>query len=287
MDNEQQGSLIRLIAEQQAEIERLRVRVADSNAELMQGIDLIRNEVVNTIRHENRLLMTLIRAQALPDDIISFWHEGVEVQFYVPDADTDLIQREIVMHKTFYQIENLKAISNRFDLRGAHVLDAGANIGNHSVYFSKICQSEVCYAFEPNPQAYLILEKNLSINSISGVKLFKEGLSDSPGMIYFAHQDAGNLGGTRFAREGRRGGVPCRTIDSLEIERLDFIKIDVEGMGHVVLRGASQTLANTKAPILIELFAAERAEAHAILEGHGYRMVEQIDVNDFFYECGR
>lgn len=267
------SSAIRAQSEELSEVKRLLVELADRTA-----------GVIHTLRHENRLLLTQLRVQALHNNIIEFWYEGEIIRLFVPDADTDLIQRDVVMWKTFFEIEFLERVRKRYGLAGAAVLDAGANIGNHTVFFSKACGAESVISFEPNPHVADILERNVRLNNLPSATVIKEGLSDHEGFIYFSAHSMENVGATTFSHEGVGRGFKCRTIDSLNLTKLDFVKIDVEHMGNKVLDGALDTLAQHRPIVMIELFPHEFGPASGRFADLGYTMVEQLNPDNFIFE---
>ncbi len=72
---------------------------------------------------------------------------------------------------------------------------------------------------------------------------------------------------------GERGlvSVQAISIDSLELPRLDLLKIDVEGMEMSVLAGAQQTVGRHLPIIIVERLKTQEAELDALLAPHGYR----------------
>ena len=60
------------------------------------------------------------------------------------------------------------------------------------------------------------------------------------------------------------------TIDSLELERLDFLKIDVEGMEAEVLQGAQKSISATRPQMLVEVLKSDANEIRELLAGWGY-----------------
>lgn len=265
--------VIRGQAEELSEIKRLLGELINSTS-----------GVVHTLRHENRLLLTQLRVQALHNNILEFWYEGEIIRLFVPDADTDLIQRDIVMWKTFFEVEFLERVRKRYGLSGAAVLDAGANIGNHTVFFSKACGAGSVISFEPNPHVADILERNVRLNNLPSATVIKEGLSDHQGFIYFSSHSMANVGGTSFSHEGVGRGFKCRTIDSLNLPKLDFVKIDVEGMGGKVLAGGMDTLSQHRPIVMIELFPHEFEEAAVRFSDLGYSVAEQLNSDNFIFE---
>jgi len=87
----------------------------------------------------------------------------------------DFIGRQLIT-RDFFEEDYLNLISkfisvNKIKIR--NVLDIGANIGNHSIFFSKF--SEMVYSFEPSTKAFELLKINVKNKNI---KIFKYGLSD-------------------------------------------------------------------------------------------------------------
>ena len=76
------------------------------------------------------------------------------------------------------------------------------------------------------------------------------------------------------------------TLNSLQLSRVDFIKVDVEGAQVAVLRGAAQTIAKFKPRILAELLVGrdykEVDEASALLGAMGY-VRQQLDNDNYLF----
>jgi FkbM family methyltransferase len=128
-------------------------------------------------------------------------------------------------------------------LRGT-VLDIGANIGTHTIYYTKYADRVL--AFEPNPIAYECLEHNLRNTS---AKLQNVAVSDHFGFIDIIPQ--GNNYGAVYTVPGTR--IPTITIDSLQLEQCNFMKIDVEGDELAVLMGAKETILKHKPVMCVEV----------------------------------
>lgn len=113
------------------------------------------------------------------------------------------------------------------------IIDCGANIGMSILFFKKLYPSCEVLAFEPNPYAFHLLEKNVNINKIENVALNKIGLSNRNGSIdfYLSHNKGSLLG----SMNSKRGGDNILKIQTsplssfLKSENYDLIKIDVEG----------------------------------------------------------
>jgi FkbM family methyltransferase len=165
-----------------------------------------------------------------------------------------------------------------FAPRGGVVIDVGANLGEWAVPFAKAVgpQGRVLCC-EPNPLVAASLAATLAINGLVQARVVETALSDHDGDGRLAI-DAADSGQSRLAKNGI--AVPVRRLDSLAAEaalnRVDLIKIDVEGHETAVLAGAAETLAHFR-PTLIFESGHETAEDRALLanflEARSYRIV--------------
>ena len=135
------------------------------------------------------------------------------------------------------------------------IVDVGANIGNHTVYFAKICKAKQVYSFEPQKNIFDILQKNLEINNIDNkVKAYNMGAGKEHFYASIDVLDTNNYGMSKINKMNK-GSVEINSLDSLllkEVEGVDMIKIDVEGMELDVLDGAKEILKKYKPIIYIE-----------------------------------
>lgn len=138
-------------------------------------------------------------------------------------------------------------------VRSNHVaLDIGANIGITSCILSQHIQQGQIHSFEPGGRVYAALNKNISANGLARVTTHNAALGDSVGDARFDENSAyGHLTNDPDAQ-----AVDLSTIDSfvqfLGLQRVDFIKIDVEGNEFAVLRGAMQTIKKFNPLIFME-----------------------------------
>ena len=116
--------------------------------------------------------------------------------------------------------------------RYRRVLDIGANIGLHSTILSK-CGFEV-RAFEPDPQHFEILQKNLALNDCSDVQTFNAAVSSRAGVMEFirvlGNTTGSHLAGSKANPYGDLERFPVK-VEAIEplITWADLIKCDVEG----------------------------------------------------------
>ncbi|GEM_PF-340852 len=154
---------------------------------------------------------------------------------------------------------HLMAAMERLVRPGWVVLDVGANIGLHTLAAASLASRGQVYAFEPALETFTYLEANLRRAGLRNARAERLALSDGPGtarLAYRSHQS----GASHFIGEGpdEDGSsveeVPCCSLDSWVasrgLDRVDLVKVDVEGAEMAVLDGAAQTLA-TKQPWVI------------------------------------
>ncbi|NKB61946.1 MAG: FkbM family methyltransferase [Gammaproteobacteria bacterium] len=156
------------------------------------------------------------------------------------------------------------AVIGLLDLSNANVIEAGSNIGSHTIPLSqRISGSGRLYAFEPQRLIYQTLSANLALNQCDNVHAYWAGVGAKAGKILIPElspRQAGNFGGVSAnSREGESPmiEVPCMTIDSLRLESCALIKADVEGMELDVITGGEKTIRTCRPTLYLE---ADRRE---------------------------
>ncbi len=156
---------------------------------------------------------------------------------------------------------------------GCVAVEAGANIGTHTLPLARIVGPRGrIHAFEPQRIVHQTLCANVALNSLTNVSAYWSGVSNEPGSLfvppidYSAEQNFGGINLQNFT-EGER--VPLVTVDSLNLNRLELLKADVEGMELAVLQGANSTIQRCKPAMYLECDRADRA---AELLGHIFNL---------------
>jgi FkbM family methyltransferase len=138
---------------------------------------------------------------------------------------------------------------------GNVVVEAGANLGSHTVPMARLVgPTGVIHAFEPQRPVFQILCANLALNNIANVHARQNGLGAAPEVLWISPPAIGaheNFGGVSIGSEGREA-VDIVTIDSMDLQRCDLIKVDVEGMEEAVLRGGLETIMRLKPKLYVE-----------------------------------
>lgn len=143
--------------------------------------------------------------------------------------------------------QNMLPLLRPYIPEGATVLDIGAYIGDHTVYYAACAgPSGAVHAFEPNPEAFACLAHNTA--DLPNVSAYQVAASSHEHLIGIAKD---TNAGASFATPD--GDIPCLAIDKLNIGRCDFIKLDCEGMEPRAMRGMAETVARCLPAILIEV----------------------------------
>ena len=169
---------------------------------------------------------------------------------------------------------------------GVVALDCGANVGVHTVEWAR-CMSDWgrVLAFEPQEKIYYALAGNIAINNCLNAEARLAAVGAACGRIRVPQPDyaepasfgslelkprpgAEDIGQRLDAGSGRE--VELLSVDSLGLERLDFMKIDVEGMELEVLEGAARSIAAHRPQILVETLKSDAERITHGLTAAGY-----------------
>jgi FkbM family methyltransferase len=228
----------------------------------MTAAERSNEEVVVTRRHDGT--------------IVSFEQMGSSFRFFVDDPGEGIQAHHA--RGSLYEVTELSLLSElleRFDVRRPRVLDIGANIGNHAVFFAKVLQSPRVIAFEPQARTGQLLAINCRLNEASAVDLSFLGvaLGEEYGRGAIRIPQAFNLGGAVVDHNPEGSVVIQRGDDLLAGEEVDLIKIDVEGMELEVLRGLRELIQRCRPVLWVEVWDHLRTEFDVFAEELGYQVV--------------
>lgn len=173
----------------------------------------------------------------------------------------DYVSDHIRQAHDFYEADILDEIQRRLGrvVRARSVLvDAGAMIGNHTAYLATFVPHTAIHAFEPAPVNLDLLRHNVA--PFRTVTVHPLALSDRPGPVTMSVHRTNRGHGVIDATDPwpdpgtvDQGWIAqAITLDSLELEDVSLIKIDVEWHEPQVLAGARETIARCRPLIVIE-----------------------------------
>ena len=180
------------------------------------------------------------------------------------------------------------------------VFDIGGNIGQTAMMMAKEVGSKgYIYSFEPYPDTVQNFKQNLSLNPSLSKKIQIENcaLGSSPGKVNMHKDCATNSGANRIVYEQSSMvsewiEVPVSTVDLFvknnQLNKIDLIKIDVEGFEMHVLKGTYKTLMEFKPVLFIELDdnnlkkqGSSAVELYEFLKSMDYRIYEEGKTETF------
>jgi FkbM family methyltransferase len=153
------------------------------------------------------------------------------------------------------------------------VVDVGAHMGFYTVRAAALVGSSGrVIAVEPDPANYAILKRNVQQCNLTNVTAVNAALSDRDGIAQLRIDDWASTGRVLIQNEANSDFqssacvVKTMRLDTLtrelEIEKVDLVKIDVEGAEMLVLKGAKECL--------------EKSTARIVVETHGFNLADQV-----------
>ena len=175
---------------------------------------------------------------------------------------------------------------------GVVAIDGGANIGVHTIEWAPAMTGwGSVIAIEAQERIYYALAGNIAINNCFNAIAMHAAISSEPGIMliptpdYLVPSSFGSLelkprAETEFIGQpidysaGKTVAIQKMSIDALSLPRVDFIKLDVEGMELEALEGARQTIERSRPIFLVESIKAGRERLRGFLSDCGYKVVE-------------
>ncbi|MGV3609895.1 MAG: FkbM family methyltransferase [Fluviicola sp.] len=174
---------------------------------------------------------------------------------------------------------------------GYAFLDIGANIGLMSVIASKIVGDKgIVYAVEANPGTVPILSANIQLNDCSNIQLMPFALSDVKGFAFlFENWEVNRGGASLISQSNVEKGIKVRMerIDDVfdENERIDLVKIDVEGFEPQVIHGGMNWF-KKKLPVFIIEVSEKREKEVGPSPREIMELVQTIGTYTFYKQKG-
>lgn len=180
----------------------------------------------------------------------------------------------------FYEYKYLEYLKEII-LPGSNVIDIGANIGNHTVYFAGEANWKVI-PFECNPGISEKLRQTVSMNDLSkniDSSYIGYAISDRKGEIpfRFVRDDYSFLS---IESDSGTISVPCIKLDDVKLDSCALVKIDVDGGEKGVLAGARAFLSQFRPIVAIEVMNFNMRDVLSYFDNFGYRILREDSLNE-------
>ena len=207
-------------------------------------------------------------------EVAEFAYENEAVRFRIADHNLGLD----IFHVAGRFLEAPKLEHCRELIEpGAVIVDVGANVGNHLVYFAHFMAPARIFPIEPHPESIRLLRENIALNLIACVdeRHLGIGIGGERGRLAIEMPSQGDLVLARLL-PSPAGNIEVYPLDDLGFERVDLLKIDVEGMEFDVLHGMADTLRRCRPVLMIEVREADVARFVEAMRGHHYRLEREF-----------
>ena len=216
-----------------------------------------------------------------------------DARFYVPPRWRGAGTTMIYAVRSSYEKELLRL--SRFISPGMVVVDGGANCGIYTVAAAKLVgPSGLVLSFEPGAEAFSVLRKNIGLNCLKNVRIYRAALSEKEGKAALYHHEGGpnsfslgSLGASGIDFEEVTARSLCHALQEEAVQRIGLIKLDVEGAEELALLGAKPIIAGSHPTVIFEVHAAAAKRlglsptgAWELLEGLGYSFFLLSDRGD-------
>jgi FkbM family methyltransferase len=168
----------------------------------------------------------------------------------------------------------------------SNIIDVGANFGYHTLFFSKIVgENGKVFAFEPQQQTFTLLSNNIQNNNINNVEVFNHACSDEEGFVYMPLfklplESSANLGDITpncNIDVQHYHKVESVILDKMNLPKIDFIKIDVQGWEAKVIHGLKNIICKDFPILVVEFEFFQLAKTNTtckqlaeLLQSYGY-----------------
>jgi FkbM family methyltransferase len=209
----------------------------------------------------------------------SFWYRSVDFD------DLNMMCRE---NLKFWESKS-REIFSTLSLYSNTVFDIGSYTGIYALVAAKSNNQLKVYAFEPNPNLFPALEKNLKLNRIGNVKSEQMALDKEPGesYLYLNHETHTSISSlVQSSSAGNKFLVNKTTLDIYcaknSINCIDLMKIDVEGYETNILQGGLSMIMNSSPIILMESLSQKTLEIqYELLHKLGYLSPLRVNGDGF------
>lgn len=203
--------------------------------------------------------------------------------------ETDYVFQRIAHGCDYYEGDILRKWTALLG-KPQYIVDVGANLGNHTVYWAKHLDVKGIFSFEPFPENYRMLQQNVRENHLDCVTTINLAVGESAGRVEVLAFDPENYGGTTFQYTDRMTDTVnvCSldaAVSEFNIPRVDFVKIDTEGFELSVLKGMKGILQRDRPALWIEAGKDTIVEIYEMLKNLNYWLVDIASANFLFIQA--
>ena len=217
--------------------------------------------------------------------ISTYGNTSTEIFIY---DNTEIVSNHMIQTNNFFEIQFLDYININYNTHN-EILDIGANIGNHSLFFAKFLNCNKVHSFEPQRIIFQQLCGNVFLNGLDNVYTHNVALGDENSITrvekpnYFS-EDYVNFGDVHVIKDQNIESeeVQVKTLDSYTFENVNLIKIDAQGFESYILSGAINTINKHRPYIFIEI-EEDQLKKYGFDEQSLINQIEKMDytVNRF------
>ena len=146
----------------------------------------------------------------------------------------------------FEQHKDLALLIKKYVKKGDTVLDLGANVGKVSLLLARqVGDTGKVYSFEPEEENFNLLKKNIEINNFKNTIPLRYAITDRSGKLSLKISDTCTTHRVSINTSDKIQEIECTSIDEyFKNQKIDFMKIDVEGSEPQVIQGMKNTIKN-------------------------------------------
>ena len=217
----------------------------------------------------------------------------------------------IILSKDTYQSDFLRKTGKAYDWQEVDLLngiikgidnpvffDVGSNLGAFTFGLAKVIKENngSIHSFEPQRIVYNCLVGSVALNGHDHIHAHRAAIGNSQGLIeapQFNYAEICSFGSIEFGEKQKERLHQARQENSKKeyveifpldyfankIDKLDLLKIDVEGMEESVLEGAKQIIAKYKPILFVEFFKSDKVKLRKMIEELGYDDISEVGVN--------
>ncbi|MGK7920130.1 MAG: FkbM family methyltransferase [Trichodesmium sp.] len=233
---------------------------------------------INNNYQAAKVWFTLVDKLLKGENLVSFNYQGYPIKFEI--TGKNLAVEIANVGGSFYELAELEFIRQNLKLSNPIIVDIGANTGNHLVYFAKIMQAKKVIPIEFHPEIISALNRHIAINQVGNVDISKLGyaIGKNQGKSFIKEHPAKDFCLTEIDDIIPTGKeVTVVTLDQLISEKVDFIKVDVQGKEIDALIGAKNLISSYQPDMLVEVAKNHIKDFRKFLEEVRYQIIKAFD----------